>query len=242
MTSTTDERRVATRIDSSVELACAAGGLAAAIFVIGGLMLVGRFIPPQDPAAGAGEVARFYLDNAGAIRIGMIVTMIGFNCFVPYGISLAVLLRAGEPRPVLTYVQIASTTIATLFAVMTTFIWSTAAFRPGELATDATRMLNDLGWFCFLFTIPSFTIWIAAIGVAILRDRRPIPPLPRWSGYLNLWVSIPILPAMAMTFFKTGPFAFNGIMALYLPFSAFFAWILVMTRLMFRAIRRDANL
>ena len=44
-----------------------------------------------------------------------------------------------------------------------------------------------------------------------------------------------------MTFFKTGPFAFDGLLALYLPFSVFFAWMMVMSVMVFKAIAAEGR-
>jgi len=69
---------------------------------------------------------------------------------------------------------------------------------------------------------------------------RDTPAFPRWAGYLNLWVAVLIVPGMAMVYSKTGPFAWDGVIALYIPFGTFLVWILVMSPLLFRAINREA--
>jgi hypothetical protein len=119
---------------------------------------------------------------------------------------------------------------------MSTCIWLTAAFRPDEISPDITRALHDLGWIVFLVDVPPFSVWMIAIGIAILRDRGAVPLFPRWLGFFNFWVALLILPALLLPFFKSGPFAYNGILALYLPFGAFFIWMVVMTFGLMRAI------
>jgi hypothetical protein len=173
----------------------------------------------------------------------MIISMIAFSLFVPFGIAIAVQTRRMEQLPLMTYVQIASSAIAALEGVMSTVMWLTASFRPAEIAPELTRMLHDLGWICFLVTIPPFSIWIASIGIAILRDRHPVPLLTRSVGYFNLWVALLITPAMLIPFFKSGPFAYNGLLALYMPFGVFFLWMIVMTVAVLRAIgtQREAR-
>jgi hypothetical protein len=82
------------------------------------------------------------------------------------------------------------------------------------------------------------------------RHRRRDPTRPhatplfaRWVGYFNLWVALLITPAMLIPFFKSAPFAYNGFLALYTPFGAFFLWMLVMTPSVLRAIgtQRDSR-
>ena len=45
-------------------------------------------------------------------------------------------------------------------------------------------------------------------------------------------------PSCLLTFFKTGPFAWNGLLSFWVAAGAFGAWFLVMTPLMVRAAAR----
>ena len=227
------------RRDRGIQLVCAWSGPVCTVLAVLGLVVIGGFVPPQDPSDSAAEIADFYAGNATQIRIGMIVAMIGFTLFVPFGIAIALQTRRTEDRPILTYIQIACIAIAALEGVMAAFIWGAAAFRPEDVDPEITLTLNDLGWFAFLFDVPPFTLWIGAIAIAILRDESTPPVFPRWVGYFNLWVAFLILPAEMIAFFKTGPFAFDGLLALYLPAGLFFAWILVMSVVLIRAINDE---
>lgn len=80
-------------------------------------------------------------------------------------------------------------------------------------------------------------LWVGAVGLAILRDGSPQPLFPRWVAYLNFWVGFPFFPASLALFFKTGPFAYNGAIAVWLPAGIFFLWYGVMTFLMLKAIQ-----
>ena len=44
------------------------------------------------------------------------------------------------------------------------------------------------------------TAALVLIGVVILQDRRPVPLIPRWLGFVNLWVGFLFLPAQAAVF------------------------------------------
>jgi hypothetical protein len=229
------EPNVATADNFSLRL-CAWTGPLAVLLSLLGMVVIGGYIPATNPAASGAEIARFYTDNLGSVRLGMIISMIGFTLFIPFGITIAMLTRRIEPTPVMTYVQIAAVAVSALEGVMSTCIWLTAAFRPDEISPDITRALHDLGWIVFLVDVPPFSVWMIAIGIAILRDRGAVPLFPRWLGFFNFWVALLILPALLLPFFKSGPFAYNGILALYLPFGAFFIWMVVMTFGLMRAI------
>ena len=213
----------------STQRLCTWMGPVAVVLSLLGMVIIGGYIPATDPAAGAAEIARFYTENLASVRLGMIVSMIGFTLFIPFGIAIAMQTRRMEAVPVMTYVQIAAVAVAALEGVISTCIWLAAAFRPDEINPEITRALHDLGWIVFLVDVPPFSVWMVAIGIAILRDHHPKPLFPRWLGFFNFWVALLILPALLLPFFKTGPFAYNGILALYLPFGAFFIWMVVMT-------------
>jgi hypothetical protein len=229
-------RRADALADRSIQLLCAWCGPIATVLALLGMVVIGGYVPATNPAASGTEIAHFYVNNLTAVRTGMIISMIAFSLFVPFGVAIALQTRRIEQLPVMTYVQIAAVAIATMEGVMSVVIWLTAAFRPAEIDPDLTRALHDLGWICFLVDIPPFSIWIAAIGIAILRDRHTKPLFARSIGYFNLWVALLITPAMLIPYFKSGPFAYDGLLALYMPFSVFFLWMVVMSVVVLRAI------
>jgi hypothetical protein len=56
-----------------------------------------------------------------------------------------------------------------------------------------------------------------AFAFAILTDTRTTPLFPRWLGYLNIWAAITFTPGVILPFFKSGPFAWNGIFVFWIP-------------------------
>ena len=87
------------------------------------------------------------------------------------------------------------------------------------------RTINDFGWFLYLYTWPPFSVWALAIALAILWDTSERPAFPRWAGYMNLWLALLLVPAGLMLFFKSRPFAYDGIITFWVPTVAFFFWI-----------------
>lgn len=229
-------RRTYVAPDRAVHLWCIWCGPLATLGALVGMVIVGGYIPATAPAASGDDIARWYVEHLTGARVGMVISMIAFTLFVPFGIAIAMQTRRIERLPILSWIQIASVAIATVEGVIATDIWLTAAFRPESVAPDLTRAIHDLGWMVFLVDVPPFSVWMVAIGVAILRDPQSQPLFARWVGYFNLWVALLILPALLIPFFKTGPFAYSGILALYLPFGAFFTWMVVMSLTMFRAL------
>lgn len=56
----------------------------------------------------------------------------------------------------------------------------------------------------------------------------------------SLWVAV-LLPASMILFFKSGPFAWTGVIGFWIPAVVFGTWYLVMTPLLLRAIKQEAD-
>jgi hypothetical protein len=217
------------------------GPLAVLLFLIGWVVLAG-YLPPIAPTASAHEVADWYVTHVTAIRLGLFVSSIAMPLVIPFGIAIAVQLRASEPAvPILTYGQVAFASLGAVVTVFTMMVWAVAAFRPSDTSPDITRMLNDFGWFLFLFTWAPFSLWYVVIGAAILLDENDVPALPRWVAYLNFWVAFLSIPAGLILFFKHGIFAFDGLLALWVPLVVFLIWIITMTVVTTTAINRKSR-
>ena len=213
----------------AVRLCSWLGPGAVVLFVIGMVPLAG-FIPPPSPSDSAEEIAAMFRQDMQPIRLGCILMIIGLTMFAPWGAAIAVLFRQTEHRmPLFSYIQLACVAVSTTLVLLIPTLWAVAAYRPDDTIADVTRMLNDSAWFLFLFAWPPFTFWFIAIAVAVFRDRSLRPLFPRWSAYLSLWVGLLAVAAGTMAFFKSGPFAYDGIIAMYIPLTAFLIWMLAFT-------------
>lgn len=205
------------------------------------LVGLAQFVPPPHPTDSAAEIRSFYLDNLTPIRIGMLLGVAAMALIAPWGAAIVAQTRRAKTGSPLASTQIACIGALVALGTLSLLLWALASFRPDELPADTTRMLNDFGWFLLIITFPPFSVWVAVVGIAILLDDRPSPVFPRWVAYLSFWVALLEFPGGLILFFKTGPFAFNGLLALYVPLSAFFVWLVVMSVLVIKAINQQAT-
>ena len=196
---------------------------------LGAFLFIAGFIPPSDPTASAAEIVRLYADHTNAIRLGMIISMAGSALLVPWAVAISGQLRRIDGAKALADVQMVSCALLSLEFITPIGVWMAVSFRYDDRAPDVTRALHDVGWILFMTVIWSLWVQLIAIAAAILIDRRSEPVLPRWLGYLNLWVAMLIIPAGLVLFFKHGPFAWNGVVGLYIPLAAFVIWMISMT-------------
>ena len=76
-------------------------------------------------------------------------------------------------------------------------------------------------------------------GTAILSDRNGI--LPRWVGYLNLWVALLFTPDVLAFFFHSGPFAWHGIFIFWLAFVAYAVFLIAMGLVLRQAVKDSSD-
>jgi hypothetical protein len=172
---------------------------------------------------------RLYADHTNAIKLGMIISMAGSALLVPWAVAISGQLRRIDGAKALADVQMVSCALLSLEFITPIGVWMAVSFRYKDRAPDVTRALHDVGWILFMTVIWSLWVQLIAIAAAIFIDRRSEPVLPRWLGYLNLWVAMLIIPAGLVLFFKHGPFAWNGVVGLYIPLAAFVIWMMSMT-------------
>ena len=61
----------------------------------------------------------------------------------------------------------------------------------------------------------------------------------QWVGYYNFWNGVTFIPGGMLTFFKTGPFAYDGLFVWWIPFTFFFGWFPVIFFVIRKAISQQ---
>jgi len=217
-----------------VQIACASCGFLLIALLFGGLIAAG-WIPPLSPDESAQEIAARYADHTSGIRLGVVMLLWGAGATVPIGCLIAAHIKQveGEFSP-LTYIQIVGCAGGLVAITMPAMFFGVAAFRP-ERGADLTLLINDLAWVPFIINGVPAILQCVSWGIAIVSDERAHPPFPRWLAYFNFWTAFCFLPAFLLLFFKTGPFAWNGLLSFWLAATLFGGWFLVASVMLIRA-------
>lgn len=224
-------------MSNKVQIASAACGPAFAVLFTIGWWFIAGFVPPHAPLMSAAEVATAYSENTGGIRFGMLLAMFSASLTIPFAAVIAVQLRRIEGRSsVLAYTELAAGAVAVWILIIPAILWTAAAFRP-DRDPQIILLLNDVGWLFLLMTFAPLLVQLVSIGIGVLSDPRESPLFARWVGYFNIWVAILFIPGGMITFFKTGPFAWDGLIAFWIPLGVFVAWFIVMFFVLVKAIR-----
>ena len=218
---------------------CAWGGPFCAGFLGVGLLMAG-FVPPPSPNLGAVEIATIYQTNTNMIRAGMLLGLLGIAGYIALVGAISAQMRRMQGISRLPPdLQLGAGAIGVLTVMFPVMIFAVAAFRP-ERDPQMTQMLNDLGWLIIIPAFPTFLAQFLGIAFGTLQDKSPTPVFPRWAAYFNVWVGVLFIPGGFAYFFRSGPFAWNGLLAFWVAAGAFFVWLLVMTWLVLKAIREEA--
>lgn len=200
------------------------------------------YLPPPSAADAAATTVADYTQghHLFLVRLGCLLMITSSILYTTWGMAVTMMTRRIEKDwPILFYVQMISLAACVVVVLLIGYFWGAASWRAGETLPEITQALNDIGWLGVLFTGAPFAAYQIALGWVILEDRSERPAFPRWSGYLNFFVSVFMIEAGLLLFFKTGPFSQTGVFVFYLPMIAFFLWIVTFSVLTFKAINAE---
>jgi hypothetical protein len=213
---------------TGIQKTLAWSGAAFVLLLFPGIIMTG-LLPPIAPTRTADEVAQFWATNTGVKRCGLVILLTASGLQAPFGALIAMRIKQLEGRfSPLAYAQLIATGLAVMAIILPTFAFAAASYRP-ERDPEITQALNDLGWLPFVMNWPAATIQCLAIGFAIFGYRGTRPVWPRWVAYYNLWSGFIFAAGGLVVLFKSGVFAWNGLLAFWMVAVFFGAWFLVMT-------------
>jgi len=218
---------------------CTYMGAVAGTLLFLGIWPLANMFPPLAPATPSADVANYYREHQTGILVGGIFIMTASVLFFPFLAAIATFMKKIEgPVSPLTYAFIMIVAYGFVTVFFAGLFFTAAAYRP-DFPDTTIHSLSDIAFFLFVMpAVPAF-VQNVVTGIVILSDRRARPVLPRWVGYMNLWTGVLLLPGLAVGLFKVGPFAWNGILAFWLPAVVFAIWFNVMIWAMLDAIKRN---
>jgi hypothetical protein len=197
-----------------------------------------HYIPPPAPTLTTPEVVALYAGHSSAIRIAsmLILMAITFTTLFYAAISAQIRRMEGDV-PIWTYAQMLNGLLSLVGFVTIAILWAASAYRPGR-SPEIIQAFHDESWLLYSMVAPPAFMQCIAVGFAVLGDKTPIAIFPRWLAYLSIWTGILFLPGVLACMFKTGPFAWDGLFAFWIPLSVFGLWVCVMCWAMLKAADR----
>jgi hypothetical protein len=213
-------------------------GMTAAFIVM--FWFIAGVIPPLNPNDTAEQIAQIYTDRHLRMQIGFALMIFFAYLYAPFFAVLSRQVRRIEGYwGAMSVTQILlSVTFPFGFSLCSVFA-ALAAYRP-ERDPDVTQALNDIFWFIFVGLVGPLITQVIIVALATFIDKREVPSFPRWFGYFNIWYAVLGIPGCAIYLFKTGPLAWNGIFAFWIPLTAFLIWIIVTAVVLLKATDIEA--
>lgn len=208
--------------------------------IIGWGLIAGFLLPPPSASLEATEVAKFLADGGITLRIGLCVALVGVGGLIPLSAVLGDQLRKMEGgRPIWANAQLVCAGLSFWLLSQSIIFFAVAAFRP-ERDPALIQLIFDAAWLTLVVPVAMIVLWQAAVGAVILSDRNPTPVMPRWLGYLSIWVALLSAPGFLGILFTEGPFAWSGIFVFWVPFAVFVTWWTALTVQLLKNINAEA--
>jgi len=197
-------------------------------FPLGWGLMAGFLTPPVAPTATTDELVAFVSDGGVLQKLGLMFALAGAGSLLPMaGVLGDQLQRMEGGRPIWAQVQLVCAGLTVWLLSSACIFFAVAVFRA-ERHPDLIQLMHDLGWLTFIAPVSVIVVWMSAVGTAILGDQHAPPVMPRWVGYLSLWAALLSAPGFAAILFHTGPFAWNGMLVLWIPLLIFLVWWIVL--------------
>ena len=202
-----------------------------------------HMLPPPSARWSSTAIARFYVEHSTEIKIGATVASWTAACTVPLAVVVAAQMYRHEHgrAPIWTMLGFAGGILMTIFTALPPLCFGAAAFTPDRSA-DATAVMHELGVLSLVTTDQYFIFFFVAVAVVCLTPNSVVhSPFPRWFGYFSIWAAL-MLEAGAIAFLtRSGLFAWNGLLAFWIPAVVFCLWLAFASVLLIKAINAQMS-
>lgn len=225
-------------MNSKIQKFCAwSGFFAMAVFFAG--MILATFFPPISPNLTAAQVAEHYQANQGGILAGSLLIIISAAFAGPFAaVVYCQLSRMEGERHAGSMGQLAAGVANMAFFIFPGILWAAMAFRP-DRNVDALYAMHDIAWIVTMFPWTVGAMQVACAGLVILVHGTATSVYPRWVGFFCMWIAVGMATSSVVIFFKTGPFAWDGLVGFWIPATVFGLWFGVMWWMTLRAVNRE---
>ena len=223
----------------SQKLALACTWIFTLLTVVGWLGLAGFWMPVPADAGLEATKQYFSVDNKWGVLIGCSLFYIAAGLLTPSSIQFGIMLSKIEGRwPIWSLTTAVCGIFISLIVFFNACAWIVAAYRP-ETSADVIQSWYDWAWFAFLLGWIYLSIEMISTALVELQDKRDVPMAPRWFSWFTIAGAVAIVTAAGPAFFKTGPFAYHGLLAFYMPVVVWGAYLNLNAWFMYQELSRE---
>ncbi|HET8710207.1 MAG TPA: hypothetical protein VFM32_02440 [Spongiibacteraceae bacterium] len=192
-------------------------------------------MPPRSPANSLPNVVEFMQSPNLLIATTILILSIGLSA-VGNAIYLCQMKRMSVSPVFRMAFMAGSMTGAIVGCLFPMFCFGLGAFRPGY-SPEILQMLYDFGYLSFIGSLGCFCLNWSLLALSILLDKNNI--LPRWLGYYTVWQYVTELFAATVWIAKTGPFAWDGLLAFWFNMVIYVPWQFIVYFCIYKAIKKQ---
>jgi hypothetical protein len=196
--------------DRYVEYGAATGILFVVLSIVGFAVVIPT---PPDLNAPSQDWSSYFLAHHDAVRAGIVVLAVAMFGFIWFLGTLTSVLRIATGTPRLPSIAFAGGILGAASLMVGIAAEAVAAYRPQGVDPLITRALNDIFVLIGVAAIPAFAAFFAATALVILRTGA----FPPWLGWLLVAAAVVQPLTFGALFTKTGAFAGDGALGLFVP-------------------------
>lgn len=217
-----------------------------ALLAIGWLGLAHFWLPAPADLDAAATREFFAVAHRDGMLLGNSILIVACAFLVIGSIEFGLVLADLEgPRPLWSITTAVSGILIALIVFLNAGFWIGAAYRPDAHA-DVIVALNDVAWLGFLLGWVFLSLQMVATAIVALGEEGPDPMIPTWVSKASLVGAVLLVCAGGPAFTHSGPFAYHGALAFYMPMLIWGLWLnahawYMRRRLLADGVRRTAG-
>jgi len=192
-------------------------------------------MPPRSPSSELPDIVKFMQSPNLLIASLILVLVLGLSAVA--NACYLVQMRRMSISPAFRYAFIVGAMVGSIVGCLfPMFCFGLGAFRPGY-NPEILAMLYDFGYLSFIGSLGCFCLMWSMFSLAILLDKNNI--LPKWLGYYLVWQYATEFFVATVWFAKTGPFAWDGLLAFWFNMVIYVPWQIIVYVCVYKAIKKQ---
>ena len=222
------------------ELFGAWSGVFFAIVYVILMAIVAQLLPPPSPDFTPAQVAAYWAERPGITLGASLVAFFSF-LLITWSAELTIMMwRIEGNAPFWTIVQAMGGALTGWVFISTPVRLVLAGFRGIENPVTLQSVV-DSAWLDLTMTYVVTSVQYWAIGIVGLMDKRPQPLFPQWLCYVAIASGFIWITYSAIPWHRTGPLAWDGLIGLYVAFTAFLGTMVLLSAYMIMDVKRRMN-
>jgi len=201
------------------------------------VVMAHNYLPPDPLFTGQELIDNFYGKFQDRILLGQSLSTAFGILYLVWSTQLSVQMWHRESVPILSLIQLIGGLLTGWVLIMCPTMWAWCAENAYLVDPELIKAIHFMSWYIFDMTYWITTIEVIAIFIMVFYDKGK-PIVPKWVATLALFSGLSFLPLTFLPYFKSGPFALNGIWSFHVAFISYGLFTFIFAPYMVQDIKR----